>query len=189
MPYKKIKSLLKNLFKNKPETPELPITIITEFTTDFEKETDHLKTFLSVYNKSKMRAKIEKRMQLFEGTHDKDWKEVQIVANAMITLAKTAKKSWTTKKQSSMGEKTKTNRQIYNILFHTLSKRNKVAIRRIAEKGEIACEHGVKLQRRYLFHVTDKRIKKSFEKALVDAYKIWEEFTDAIKEEKYKVIS
>jgi hypothetical protein len=187
MPYKKVKTLLRRLLKRKPETPQLPINIINEFVTDFEKETAYLKTFAQVYKHHKMRAKIVKRMQLFEDHHD-NWKEVQKVADAMLTLSETIKKSWTTKKEKALEGKTKSNRQIYDTLFQTLSKKNKAAIRRLAMKGEIACEHGVKLQRKYLYHIKDKRIKKSFEKALVDSYNIWEEFTNAIKEEKYKMV-
>jgi hypothetical protein len=186
MPYQKIKAMLKQFLKTKQETPDLPTEVIDEFIKDFEAEVAHLKIFFSVYKRHHMRPKIEKRMKLFENHHD-HWKEVQKTAAAMVKLAETAKKTWSTKKKKGITGETKTNKQIYNMLFHTLSKTNKGAIHRLAEKGEIACEHGVKLQRKYLFHITDKRIKKSFEKALVDAYKIWDEFTDAIKEREYKI--
>jgi len=186
MPIKTIKKLLRKL-KPKKQTPELPISVINEFVEEFENETKNIEIFLSVYKKHKMRKKIEKRMKLFEGHHNK-WKDVQKVANSAVLLSKTIKKQWTIKKQKAWINKIRKRKQIYNALFNITSNKNKSALRLMREKEEKACEAGVNLQREYLYSITDKRIKKTFEEALVDSYTIWKKFTSALEEEKYKIV-
>ncbi len=183
MLYNKIKNIIKKKFI-KEEVPKLPVTIINEFVKDFGKETVHLKFFFEVYSHHHMRAKIEERMKLFERHHN-NWKEVQKVAMAMVTLHETIKKTWIIKKQKNVVGKRKTNKQIYNMLFNLV--KNKKMIEILAKNGELACEHGVKLQREYLYHITNPRIKKSFETTLVDAYNLWKEFTASVKEKEYVI--